>query len=58
MLSKATDFCQLHPLVTVRNRCFVYKQNWPEWPMGVVVEKRFVSHEDFVVLLLQTHGVQ
>lgn len=49
MLTKTTDFAQSHKLATVRNRCFLYKQNWNEWPHGVVVEKKYVSHEDFVI---------
>ena len=49
LLAKTTDFAQSHPLVTVRNRCYLYKQNWPEWPKGVVIEKKYVSHEDFVI---------
>jgi len=49
LLTKSTDFAQSHPLVTIRNRCYVYKQNWLEWPEGAVIEKKFVSHEDFII---------
>ena len=49
LLIQTMDFAQKHPLVTVKNLCFVYKRNWPEWPTGAVIEKKFVSHEDFVV---------
>jgi len=49
ILTQSTDFAQSHPLATIRNRCYLYKQNWPEWPEGAVIEKKFVSHEDFVI---------
>lgn len=49
LLTQATEFAQSHPLVQVHNRCFVYKQNSFEWPHGLCIEKRFVSHEDFVI---------
>jgi len=49
LLDKSTTFAQSHSLETVRNRCYIYKQNWPEWPQGVVIEKKYVSHEDFVL---------
>jgi hypothetical protein len=49
LLSQATEFAQSHPLAVVRNSCYIYKQKCPEWPMGLHVKKRFVSHEDFVI---------
>jgi len=49
LLTQATEFAQSHPLVQVHNRSFVYKQNSSEWPHGLSIEKRFVSHEDFVI---------
>ena len=49
LLETTTKFAQSHSLATVRNRCYLYKQNWPEWPQGVVIEKKYVSHEDFVI---------
>lgn len=48
LLTQMTDFAQSRPLCKVRNQCYIYKQNWEEWPKGVCVNKRFVSHEDFV----------
>ena len=49
LLTRATDFAQSHPLFLVQNRCFAYKQNCEEWPLGLAVEKQYLSHEDFVI---------
>lgn len=49
LLVKATEFAQKHPLHKIHNRCYIYKQNSTEYPEGLFIEKRYVSHEDFVV---------
>ena len=49
LLTQVTEFAQSHPLAIVRNSCYIYKQQSSEWPKGLHVDKRFVSHEDFVI---------
>jgi len=49
LLTKTTEFAQSHPLVVVRNKCILYKPNSKEFPKGLTVDKRYISHEDFVL---------
>eukprot|EP00567_Pseudictyota_dubia_P012197 CAMPEP_0197438344 /NCGR_PEP_ID=MMETSP1175-20131217/5372_1 /TAXON_ID=1003142 /ORGANISM="Triceratium dubium, Strain CCMP147" /LENGTH=408 /DNA_ID=CAMNT_0042968057 /DNA_START=73 /DNA_END=1295 /DNA_ORIENTATION=+ len=49
LLTQATEFAQSRPLTVVRNSCFIYKQQSSSWPMGLFIDKRFISHEDFVI---------
>ena len=49
LLARATEFAQSSPLVTVCNDGYVYMRGWKEWPDGLLVEKRYLSHEDFVL---------
>lgn len=49
LLTQSTEFAQSHPLTIVHNSCYIYKQQSSEWPNGLHVDKKFVSHEDFVI---------
>ena len=49
LLTQTTEFAQQHPLAVIKNRCMIYKPNSQEYPHGLSVDKRFISHEDFVI---------
>ena len=49
LLTQTTEFAQKRPLATIQNRCILYKPGSQDYPHGLCIDKKFISHEDFVV---------